>query len=190
MFQAIGNGVICESSLYVNQYGLTGPVSLITIFVGLRAVTDFTSSGIPPEAYAAQLSFSTFSMFIQNTTCWAVTDSPFDHLYGFSVKRHLSVVLRVLRIRRQRTGQVQGGGAAGAEPVQRPVHGLLEIGDVHDAEEGEAHEREDVVRNGAGRQGEGRRSAGLHGMGGGRLVPVRRAGSHKQEHHDPGGGES
>ena len=64
----------------MNQYGLVGPVSVIVIFVGLLAMTDFTSSGIPPGEYAAQLSFSTFSMFIQNTTCWAVTVSPFDHL--------------------------------------------------------------------------------------------------------------
>ena len=70
----------------MNQYGLTGPVSVIVILVGLEATTDFTSSGIPPDAYAAQLSFSTFRMFIQNTTSLAVTVSPFDHLYGLSVK--------------------------------------------------------------------------------------------------------
>ncbi len=64
----------------MNQYGLVGPVSVIVTFVGLLATTVFTSSGIPPGAYAAQPRYSTFSMFIQNTTCWAVTVSPFDHL--------------------------------------------------------------------------------------------------------------
>ena len=34
----------------MNQYGLVGPVSVIVTFVGLLATTDFTSSGIPPEA--------------------------------------------------------------------------------------------------------------------------------------------
>src|SRR6476659_3524455 len=83
MSQAIGNGVICESWLYVNQPGLVGPVSVIVTLVGLLATTDFTSSGMPPGEYAAQPSFWTLRMFIQNTTCWAVTLSPFDHLYGF-----------------------------------------------------------------------------------------------------------
>ena len=50
MSHARGNGVICESSLYVNQYGLVEPVSVIVTFVGLFATTDFTSSGIPPGA--------------------------------------------------------------------------------------------------------------------------------------------
>ncbi len=58
---------------------------MIVTFVGLFATTDFTSSGIPPGAYAAQPRYSTFSMFIQKTTSCAVTVSPFENLYGFIV---------------------------------------------------------------------------------------------------------
>src|SRR5664280_183497 len=78
--QALGSGVICDSSLYVNQYVLTGDDSCMVSCVGLLTVRLWTSSGSAPGEYPAQLDFSAWSMFIQNTTSWAVTVSPFDHL--------------------------------------------------------------------------------------------------------------
>ena len=41
-------GVIWDSSLYVNQYELTEPVSVIVICVGLLTVMLWMSSGIAP----------------------------------------------------------------------------------------------------------------------------------------------
>ena len=94
----------------MNQPGLVGPVSVIVTFVGLLATTDFTSSGMPPGEYAAQPSFWTLRMFIQNTTCWAVTLSPFDHLYGFSVKLTTVLFFEYFGSDGQRDGGVQRRG--------------------------------------------------------------------------------
>ena len=46
-FQASGIGVICESSLYVYQFGLTGPFNVILSVVP-SAEIDLMSSGIVP----------------------------------------------------------------------------------------------------------------------------------------------
>ena len=48
-------------------------------------VTAVMLSGKAPGDVPAQLSFSAFTMCIQNSTSSAFTGSPFDHFHGFNV---------------------------------------------------------------------------------------------------------
>ena len=76
-----------DSSLSVNQVGLTGPARLMVTWVLPWVVTPVTSSGMspPPGWYMAQLAFSACSMLSQNITSGAPRAEPFDHRQGLSV---------------------------------------------------------------------------------------------------------
>ncbi len=85
--QASGIGVIWLSSLLVNQVCEYAPLIVIVTVYLLVARTLLISPGSPSGLAAAQppvvcqLGVIVASiMFIQNTTSWASTDSPLDHL--------------------------------------------------------------------------------------------------------------
>src|SRR5260370_32761416 len=85
--QAIGIGVIWLSSLSVNQVCEYAPlIVMVTVYLP-DAWTELTSEGSPfglaaTQPYGVcQLGRVVASiMFIQNTTSFASTDSPLDHL--------------------------------------------------------------------------------------------------------------
>ncbi len=81
---ASGIGVIWLSSLEVNQVSLYALFIVIVSVVGLVAVTLLTLVGKPPGTYAPQSEEPTAcSMWIQNSTFWAVTGVPLDHFQPF-----------------------------------------------------------------------------------------------------------
>src|SRR5579859_444099 len=88
---ASGIGVIWLSSLSVNHCCEYEPLSVSTTSRAVTALKLSTLSGNSPGTYPPQLIVAletlttAFIMFIQNTTSCAVTCSPFDHWYFFSL---------------------------------------------------------------------------------------------------------